>query len=158
MSAMTTPERTQHDPASLAVVEEQFVRLFQRAKHVWRTAAESVHPEVAPAGYRMLNLLVQRGPANGGQIAEVLESDKSVVSRQAKVLGGLGLLVAEPDPSDGRGRRLRATEDACVLVGRTRASMSQTLFGGLEGLSADEVDVLARALTLLNERTDAYPR
>ncbi|GMA33301.1 MarR family winged helix-turn-helix transcriptional regulator [Litorihabitans aurantiacus] len=124
------PGLVQHDAAAVALVEEQVSVLFQRAKLLWRRAAESVHPDLQPVGYRMLNYLVRRGPTNAGVLADFLDTDRSVVSRQAKVLGGLELITVEPDPADGRGRLLRATEPACVLVERTRASMTQTLFGG----------------------------
>jgi hypothetical protein len=44
-----------------------------------------------------------------------------------------------------------ATVPACELVERTRESMTQTLFGGLGALDADEVQQLGDMLTRLNE-------
>ena len=154
-----TPSRTplggdtleRHDGAAVALVEEQVSVLFQRAKLLWRRAAESIHPDLQPVGYRMLNYLVRRGSINAGALADWLDTDKSVVSRQAKVLTELGFITVEPDPTDGRGRLLVATAPACELVERTRESMTQTLFGGLGALEADEVERLGDMLTRLNE-------
>ncbi|PWD51378.1 MarR family transcriptional regulator [Serinibacter arcticus] len=145
------PTAAVHDPAAVALVEEQISVLFQRAKLLWRRAAESVHPELQPVGYRMLSQLVHRGPTNAGTLADCLDTDKSVISRQARVLGDLELITVEPDPSDGRGRLFQATEPARELVLRTRAEMSQMLFGGLGALDAEEVEQLGAMLGRLNE-------
>lgn len=158
MSAVTTsprstssPHDAEHDQAAVAVVEEQVTALFSRAKQLWKVAAQSIHPDVQPVGYRMLNVLVHRGAHNPGQLAELLDTDKSVISRQARLLGELGLIESIADPSDGRGRLLTAKPATVDLVTETKRRMSATLFGGVAALDAAELDQLGALLTRLNE-------
>ena len=140
-----------HDQAAIALVEEQVTALFSRAKQLWKVAAQSIHPDVQPVGYRMLNVLVHRGPQNPGQLADFLETDKSVISRQARLLVELDLIEAIPDPDDGRGRLLTAKPGTCELVTATKKTMSARLFGGITALEPDELDQLGALLTRLNQ-------
>lgn len=141
----------EHDQAAIAVVEEQVTALFSRAKQLWKVAAQSIHPDVQPVGYRMLNVLVHRGPQSPGQLADFLDTDKSVISRQTRLLVELELIEAIPDPDDGRGRLLTAKPGTCDLVVATKKRMSATLFGGITALDPDELDQLGTLLARLNE-------
>jgi hypothetical protein len=45
------------DPAvdeAIARVEEQLGVVFNRARLVWKQAAEQIHPDLQPAGYKVL--------------------------------------------------------------------------------------------------------
>lgn len=129
-----------------ALVEEQVFMLFRRAKQVWARAASNVHPDLKPGGFRVLNKLATDGPTNPGAVADELDLDKAVVSRQAKLLMELGLIRAEPDPEDGRGRLLAATPEACQVVARTKRESMGWLRRSLETLEAEEVKQLAGLL------------
>lgn len=136
-------------------VEEQIVVLFRRAKVLWASAAASVHPDLQPVGYRLLSSLVRLGPTNPGRLAEIIETDKSVVSRQARVLEALGLVTTEPDPHDGRGRLLRATSSSNELVASTRHRVLEHLKAGLEGLTDEELNQLASLMARLNDAVES---
>ena len=151
---MTTLEPhvvTDHDQAAIALVEEQVTALFMRARQLWKAAASEVHPELQPVGYRMLSALTHRGPMSPGQLAERLDTDKSVVSRQARLLERLELTETIPDPQDGRGRLFTATAGTCEMVMATKRQMSSILFGGVGALSADELEQLGGLLARVNE-------
>ena len=75
----------------IASVEEQLRLLFARVRLVWKEAAAAVHPDLQPVGYKIISAIVHRGRMHAGAIADVLEIDKSVVSRQVKHLEALGL-------------------------------------------------------------------
>lgn len=130
----------------IAAVEEQFRSLFVRVRAVWKEAAAAVHPELQPVGYKILSAVVRRGPMHAGAIAETLEIDKSVVSRQLKHLESLGLATSQPDPSDGRARIIEPTPVAIERVGRRSSRMQQQLYSQLRTWPAGDVDELARLL------------
>lgn len=130
----------------IAAVEEQLRSLFVRVRAVWKEAAAAVHPELQPVGYKILSAVVRRGPMHAGAIAETLEIDKSVVSRQLKHLESLGLATSQPDPNDGRARIIEPTPVAIERVGRRSSRMQQQLYSQLRTWPAGDVDELARLL------------
>lgn len=135
---------------AVMVLEEQIVVLLGRAKALWREAATSVHPDLQPLGYRMLSTLVKHGPARPGHLACVLETDKSVVSRQARELESLGLLEVLPDPDDGRGRLLCASPAARENVAEMRRRALAGLAASLDALGEGETERLAELLVRVN--------
>ncbi|MGR0219855.1 MarR family winged helix-turn-helix transcriptional regulator [Agromyces sp. ZXT2-6] len=134
----------------IAAVEEQLRSLFVRVRAVWKEAAAAVHPELQPVGYKILSAVVRRGPMHAGAIAETLEIDKSVVSRQLKQLEGLGLATSLPDPNDGRVRIIEPTPVAIERVGRRSSRMQQQLYAQLRTWPAADVGELARLLARLS--------
>lgn len=149
---MTAPAesatRTARDD-EIAAVEEQLRSLFVRVRAVWKEAAAAVHPDLQPVGYKILSAVVRRGPMHAGAIAESLEIDKSVVSRQVRQLEALGLATSAPDPSDGRARIIEPTPVAIERVGRRSSRMQQQLYAQLRTWPADDVGELARLLARL---------
>jgi DNA-binding MarR family transcriptional regulator len=135
----------------IASVEEQLRLLFVRARAVWKEAAEAVHPDLQPIGYKILSAVVHRGRAHARTIAEVLENDKSVVSRQVKHLEELGLVVSVPDPDDGRARFIEPTPVAVASVGERRSGLQQRFHAQLSTWPSDDVARLATLLARLNE-------
>ena len=142
----------------IASVEEQLRLLFARVRLVWKEAAAAVHPDLKPVGYKILSALVNRGRMHAGAIADVLEIDKSVVSRQVKHLEALGLAQSIADPDDGRARFIEATPDAIASVGQRRSRMQQRLYGQLRTWSGEDVDVLGSLLgRLISEVVEPGP-
>lgn len=133
----------------IAAVEEQLRSLFVRVRAVWKEAAAAVHPDLQPVGYKILSAVVRRGPMHAGAIAEALEIDKSVVSRQVRHLEALGLATSLPDPNDGRARIIEPTPVAVERVGRRSSRMQQQLYAQLRTWPADDVGELARLLARL---------
>jgi DNA-binding MarR family transcriptional regulator len=133
----------------IAAVEEQLRALFVRVRAVWKEAAAAVHPELQPVGYKILSAVVRRGPMHAGAIAEALEIDKSVVSRQVRQLEALGLATSHPDPKDGRARIVEPTPVAIERVGRRSSRMQQQLYSQLRTWPAADVGELARLLARL---------
>lgn len=133
----------------IASVEEQLRLLFVRVRAVWKEAAAAVHPDLQPVGYKILSAIVRRGPMHAGAIADSLEIDKSVVSRQVKQLEALGLARSVADPNDRRGRIIEATPSAAESVGQKGSRMQQQLYAQLRTWPGRDVDELARLLKRL---------
>lgn len=144
----STDGRTADDDA-IDRVEEQFRLLFVRVRAVWKEAAAAVHPDLQPVGYKILSAIVHRGRLHAGAIADALEIDKSVVSRQVKHLEALGLAQIVADPDDRRARFIEATPEAIESVGQRGSRMHRRLHEQLQAWPADDVAQLARLLSRL---------
>ncbi|MFC9560014.1 MarR family winged helix-turn-helix transcriptional regulator [Agromyces sp. NPDC056965] len=121
---------TEASPAldeAIAEVEEQMSVLFSRARLIWKEAAQQVHPDLQPAAYKLLSTIVRHGSANAHVLAEMFEMDKSVVSRQVRMLEELGLVETRADERDGRVRVLVATPVAEERVREVRDRNQQRL-------------------------------
>lgn len=153
-AASATPTRTATDD-EIASVEEQLRLLFVRVRAVWKEAAAAVHPDLQPVGYKILSAIVRRGRMHAGAIAESLEIDKSVVSRQVRQLEQLGLARSVADPNDRRARFIEATPAAAESVGQKGSRMQQQLYGQLRTWPAHDVDELARLLGRLTSEVVA---
>src|SRR5690606_9463345 len=53
--------------------------IFARARTMWRESAARMHPELQPAGYKLLAFIARTGPTSAHQLAERFEMDKSTV-------------------------------------------------------------------------------
>src|ERR1700709_2706144 len=80
-------------------------RLLERAQA--RFSGHFPHG-VERAAFILLVPLVKDGPRRLSTLADAVHSDVSTVSRQVAQLVKLGLVVRQPDPSDGRASLLPA--------------------------------------------------
>ncbi|WP_430644896.1 MarR family winged helix-turn-helix transcriptional regulator [Agromyces sp. GXS1127] len=137
--------------AAIAAVEDQFGIVFNRARIVWAESAKLVHPELQPAGYKLLSSIVRAGSTNAHALAELYDMDKSAISRQIRQLEELGLVESRADERDGRARVLAPTAAARDRVAAVRASNQARLRAALEGRSIDELRSLADVLRIVAE-------
>ena len=106
------PDRTDE---AIADVEEQLSMLFSRIRTVWKESAEQVHPDLQPAGYKLISAITRLGTTNAHVLADMFDMDKSVVSRQIRMLEEFGLVEAA-DRRGGPG----TVEPLLVQLGRDR--------------------------------------
>lgn len=135
---------------AIAQVEQQLAVLFGRARLLWKDAAAQVHPELKPVGYKILSMIVRLEETNAYVLAESLETDKSVVSRQVRMLEDALLVVSRADDKDGRARVLSATPSAVALVRAAQARQQDRLRDLLRSKPADEVRAFAGMLELIS--------
>lgn len=131
---------------AIASVEEQFTLLFSRVSAGMRDRAAGVHPELQPVGFKILSTLARTGPTHAGALAGMLYTDKSVVSRQVRILEELGLVERRVDPEDRRASYLVATIAAIEKVNEVRASDQQVLYSNLRTWDQADVEQLASLL------------
>lgn len=136
---------------AIAEVEQQLALLFGRARLVWKDAAAQVHPDLKPVGYKILSMIVRMQETNAYVLAETLETDKSVVSRQVRMLEAAGLVASRADAKDGRARVLSPTSAALALVRAAQARQQDRLRDLLRSKPADEVRAFAGMLQLISE-------
>jgi len=91
------------------------------------SSAASLLPDLQPVGYKILGTLVRLGEAKASALADVLETDRSVVSRQLRMLEDAGLIVSRADAKDGRARVLSAAPAAIERVKAVRSQQQARL-------------------------------
>ena len=141
--------------AAIAAVEGELSTLFNRVRDAMRSAAERLHPDISTAGYRTLATLERRGPMHSGALAELLETDKSSISRQISALDRLGLLQRSPDPDDGRATILSVPPETAERMRAIRSSRQALMHEELRRWDAGDVElfaVLLRRITALDMR------
>ena len=102
--------------AALAEFQGQLNMIFTRARSMWKESAARIHPDLQPAGYKLLSYIARSGTASAHHLAECFEMDKSVVSRQTRMLEEAGLIVSRADESDGRDRKNSLERHAATPV------------------------------------------
>jgi DNA-binding MarR family transcriptional regulator len=137
--------------AAIADVEQELTFATSRARQLWKEAAIGVHPELQPAGYKLLRTVIHLKGASGHVLAATLEMDKSVISRQARMLEDWGLITIREDATDGRARILYATPYAIERVRLIRTEQRGRLHDHLKGRPEDEVRGFVTLLRVLNE-------
>ncbi len=144
----TTPVGAELDPIEL--VEARLSMLFDRTRVVWKESAAHIHPSLQPAGYKLLALVARRGPMHAGVLAELMASDKSVISRQLRVLHDLGLVEADEDPDDRRARVISVTPLGLERFDAVREINKAQLHGSLDGWTEHELALFAELLERLS--------
>lgn len=150
MSVVIGMQQAEGLDGAIVEVEEQLSLVFRRARAIWKDAASQVHPELQPVGYKILGTIARLGETNAHALAELFDTDKSVVSRQVRMLEEAGLIVSRPDEKDGRARVLSPTARANERIQAARAQQHNRLREVLSTLPEAEVRAFARMLALLN--------
>ncbi|GAA5146864.1 hypothetical protein GCM10025768_06040 [Microbacterium pseudoresistens] len=151
---MATVESVAHDEdldEVLAEFQGDLNLIFTRARSLWKESAARIHPDLQPAGYKLLSHIARAGSASAHLLSERFELDKSAVSRQIRMLEDLGLVASRPDEHDGRLRVLTATAEAeAALVGVRRAHVDR-LRRILAELTPEELRAASKVFRLLAE-------
>lgn len=142
---------TEEIETAIATVERQLGVLLETVRVSLRDHAERMHPELLPTGYKVVGLLVRRGPLHPGAVADRLSADKSLVSRTVKQLEELGLLTREPDPADRRACFLVATPEAVRRFDEISAADQRALDERLRDWDQEEMSEFGRLLAKLNQ-------
>ena len=139
------------DTPELARVEAQMAMLAANVRASTRTTAAVIDPTLEPFGLALLRVLARRGESHASVVAEILAVDKSMISRQAKLLCSLGLVETSVDPNDGRARFLALTSLAEERLAEVRRNQTAFVHRRLSRWTPAELDVFAALLERLNE-------
>jgi DNA-binding MarR family transcriptional regulator len=150
MAAAATAVSVDVDEA-LSEFQANLNLIFARARSLWKESAARIHPDLQPSGYKLLTFIARAGSASAHQLAHSFEMDKSVVSRQVRMLEDMDLLQSRPDDSDGRQRVLTATPAACELLADLRGDHADRLRDVIAGLTPDELHAASKVFRLLTE-------
>jgi DNA-binding MarR family transcriptional regulator len=95
--------------AAVVALEQEMAQLWRRGRSRIREMARQVHPQLDPASYPLLTVLVRNGATRVSDLGAALELDKSTVSRQIDAAARLGLVERVPDQADARARLVTLT-------------------------------------------------
>jgi DNA-binding MarR family transcriptional regulator len=151
LSDPVAPEAPDGDKAALiADVEHEFSRLVIGARSWIRSRAAAIDPALLPFDFKILAVLDRSGALQQGRLAELLAADKSMVSRSAKRLVGLGLAAQMPDPEDRRAFLLGLTDEGSRRFQEASREEREVFTSKLMGWEPDELRRLADLLGKLN--------
>ncbi|MGN7947168.1 MarR family winged helix-turn-helix transcriptional regulator [Microbacterium sp. 22215] len=148
---------TSEAPASLDVdtalgdLQTHLNLIFARTRTLWKESAARIDPELQVGGYKLLTFIERAETANAHELAERFEMDKSVISRQVRMLEDLGLIESRPDERDGRLRVLTPTPSACAALSELRRDHATRLRSVVAELTPDEIRVASKVFRLLAE-------
>jgi len=125
--------------------------VFARARSLWKESAARIDSDLQPSGYKLLTFIARVGSANAHQLAERFEMDKSVVSRQVRMMEDHGLIESRPDEQDGRQRVLTATPRARAALAELRGDHAYRLRKVLAELTPDEIQTASKVFRILAE-------
>src|SRR6478752_1422937 len=125
--------------------------IFARTRTLWRESAARIAPDLQVGGYKLLTFIERAGTANAHELAERFEMDKSVISRQVRMLEELGLIESRPDERDGRLRVLTPTPSACAALSELRRDHGVRLRAVVAELTPEEIHAASKVFRLLSE-------
>ena len=125
-------------------------RLHSAAIHLLRRLRrEDAQSGLSAPRLSALSVLVFGGPLTLGELANAEQVRPPTMTRLVTALEADGLVTREPDPSDGRLTRIRATPNGRTLLLRGRARRVAALTAEVRALAPDEREVLDAAVTIL---------
>ncbi|CAG7617213.1 MarR family winged helix-turn-helix transcriptional regulator [Leucobacter soli] len=136
------------DPISEIIAE--FSEVFAFARTRWSHYAEEVHPDLRGVGVMVLQTILRKGPVTATGIGQMLDMDKSVVSRQVARLRDLELIVAEPAEDDRRVILLTPSDRAEKLLTEIRERNTIAYQERFAGWSPEELETLRAGLHRFN--------
>lgn len=138
----------------IAEIIAEFSEVFAYARTRWARFAEEVHPELKGVGMIVLQFIVKKGPVTATRIAQMLDMDKAMVSRQVSKLRELGMIDAEPAPEDRRVVLLTASTSAVELLDGLRDRWAHGYHERFRGWTLDELEVMRDGLHRFNATAD----
>jgi DNA-binding MarR family transcriptional regulator len=139
-------------------VDEVADRLHSAAIHVLRRAVEEdAASGLSRARLSALSVVVFRGPLTLGELAAAEGVRSATMTGIVHGLVGDGLVRRRPSPADGRAVLIDATARGRRLLNRARARRIDLVAARLADLSATELELVARATQLVEERFGVRP-
>lgn len=105
--------------------------------------------EITPSQLSALSALARRGELTLGELAAIERIAPPSMTRIATRLEGAGLLERRPDSSDRRVARVAISAAGIELLQQYRALGDAFVSSRLEALTDEELEVLSRAVPLL---------
>jgi DNA-binding MarR family transcriptional regulator len=145
--------------AALLPSRELADRLHSAAIHLLRRLRrEDAASGLSAPRLSALSVIVFAGPVTLGQLAAAEQVRPPTMTRLVNGLVADGLVVRRADPTDGRVVWLHATPEGRRILRAGRARRVAALTKELHALNEGDLQVLARAVTLLERLGAGRPR
>lgn len=136
--------------AALEDLDTQLILLWRRARAINIQLTRSVHPDLEPAAYGLLSVLLNQGGMRLTELASRVGVGKPSVSRQITLLASLGLVGREGDPADRRAQLIELTPAGREKMESLHAARQAAFNERLQNWDEDEVASLATLVAKLN--------
>jgi DNA-binding MarR family transcriptional regulator len=136
--------------AAIETLEIQLSLLWRRARVVSHTLTRSVHPELEPAAYGLLAVLMHQGSMRLTDLAKCIGVGKPSVSRQISFLEGVGLVQKQADPRDGRAQIIELTPQGLAKMRSVHVGRQEAFHKLLQNWDTAELTTLATLIAKLN--------
>lgn len=134
----------------MASLDVQLNLLWRRARAINQELTRSIHPDLEPAAYGLLSVLLHQGSMRLTALAKCIGVGKPSVSRQIAFLETLGLVRKEDDPDDGRAQLIDLTDAGREKLVSVQARRQESFHARLSHWDEAELSVLAASLAKLN--------
>jgi DNA-binding MarR family transcriptional regulator len=150
---MVNPEPTvaEGSPDGYNRVELELAILLRRA-HASSSGdlSPAVHPGLQTTAYALLARLHELGSTRPADLSDYFGIDKGSLSRQLKLLEGLGLITREPDTADRRSHRLSLTARGARRLTQARRARRRLIRLELSRWPARDVEAFGELLARFN--------
>ena len=146
------------DEITLGRIETEVALLMRFGEATRRSKSGAEHRVLDRAAYVILRHLDTAGPQNISALADRLNLDGSTVTRQVSAMQRDGLILREPDPTDGRGTVVTPTPAGLHRMATVRTARTRLYDSILADWSAADRRSLAGLLHRLNESLDTHIR
>ncbi|GAA4656153.1 MarR family winged helix-turn-helix transcriptional regulator [Arthrobacter cryoconiti] len=150
----SSPDESAQSREAIQVLEAQLSLLWRRARVLNHSLTRSVHPELEPAAYGLLSVLLHHGGMRLTELAKCIGVGKPSVSRQIKFLESIGLVQKEADPSDGRAQMIGLTPAGLTKMRSVNAGRQEAFHALLAHWDNTELTTLAVLIAKLNGNAD----
>lgn len=145
---MNPVEPHPHDAITGIIAEFSDVFAFSRKR--WARYAEEVDAGLSSVGMIILQFIIRKGPVTATGISQLLDMDKSIVSRQLARLRELGFIDTVPAPEDRRVQLVTGSERAVEIIEGIREQWANAYRERFAGWSAEELEALRSGLHRFN--------
>lgn len=148
---MATPSESE----LIAEIISEFSDAFAFSRTRWARFASEVSAEISGVSMLVMQVVLRKGPITATGVGQLLDMDKSLVSRQVAKLRELGLIEAAAAADDKRVYLLTASDRAIELIENIRERWTTSYRERFEGWSGAELDTLRAGLHRFNAAVDA---
>ncbi|MFB7662967.1 MarR family winged helix-turn-helix transcriptional regulator [Kitasatospora sp. NPDC056138] len=134
-------------------VEREVALLFRRGRARVAEMSRRVHPRLEGVAYSMMGFIENAGRVRMTDIGQHFGVGKATISRQIKVLEGLGLVAREVDPLDRRSSLVSLTEDGARRFLRARDERMANFRALLGTWETADVEQFGELLRRFNDLT-----
>jgi DNA-binding MarR family transcriptional regulator len=119
---------------------------------VRRARTADTDSRLSPERLSLLSVLVYDGPATMSALAEAEQVSPPAITRIVQSLERVGLVTREVVAQDRRRLLVRATDAGARLLEEGRRQRLEVLAEALRGASAEELDLVSRALAVVRRQ------
>ncbi|WP_104091366.1 MarR family winged helix-turn-helix transcriptional regulator [Arthrobacter sp. GMC3] len=155
--AADVPAVSDETKVAIEDLELQLGFLWRRARSLNHALTRSVHPDLEPAAYGLLSILMNRGGMRLTELAKFIGVGKPSVSRQITFLEGLGMVSKVSDPTDGRAQLIELTPTGMDKMRAVHTSRQEAFHSLLSHWDTAELTTLATLIAKLNGDSQEGP-